>query len=133
MADKEEAKDEAKDDEDTRPINERLKKYELGIRYIPLRQLVPWAKVRGVNRPGVANLKKLIKANGYSQRFPLTVRDPPPSRKPVNYDIVDGQHRQETVGELADENWKDFDMDFKVHEHAAISIHEHASITTHIV
>ena len=121
MAD--EAKDDAKtEEEDTRPINVRLKRYETGIQMIPLRKLVPWARVRGVNKQGVARLKKLIKANGYSQRFPLTVRAPPPSRTPETFDIVDGQHRQETACELADEEWEDFDMDFLVLEHASISI-----------
>jgi hypothetical protein len=44
--------------------------------------------------------------------FPLTVRDPPPSRKPKTFDIIDGQHRTETVGELSDEKWEDFSPEF---------------------
>jgi len=102
-------------------INERLEKYEEGLQKIKWCDLEPWARVRSVNKAGKEKIKGLIKTNGYSHKFPLTVKRPSAVAKSKKFLIADGAHRWEGVGDLSEEKFRQFTKDFEVRLHVSTS------------
>jgi hypothetical protein len=98
-------------------INERLARYEEGIQKIKWCDLEPWAKVRSVNKAGKDKIKSLIRTNGYSHKFPLTVKRASAAAKSRKFLIADGAHRWEGVGDLSEEQFRQFTKDFEVRLH----------------